>query len=176
MKDFLASVASLLVIVGAVSIAPDSWFLEKFYDISRQTADNRSEIQAGRIERDEIIEELAIHLDQHNEDARVIAQAINDARLLTEEKYLELSIQIRVNALETKIAELTSAIAREQAEVDRLDRVINGKAAAPASEETYRSRRRSVQYIDAYNSQLDAAVRELNRLMIPQLPGLNDAQ
>lgn len=165
MKDFLASIASLLVIVGAVSIAPDSWFLEKIEKIT-STANSNAVAVAY------ITEEVDEHLSRHNEDAIVIASSINDARLLTEEYFQRLSIQIEINSLEAQIAELIGNISREQSEIDRLDRIINGNSSTPASEETFRARRRSQQYIESYDAQMDAAVRELNRLMSQPVPGL----
>lgn len=165
MKDFLASVASLLVIVGAVSIAPDSWFLDRVESISRLANENSHYVASISRAVEEVREDMATHLRKHNEDALVIAESINDTRLLTEEYFQRLSNQIAINSLETQIAELTGLIATEQAEIDRLERVINGNSAAPPSEETYRARERAIQYLDAYNAKLAAAVRELNRLM-----------
>lgn len=165
MKDFLASVASLLVIVGVVSITPDSWFLERIEDITAATISNSQAAERNHQLIVDVRATIEDHDEIHNNDALVIANRLENNRLLTEEYFESLSRQIRVGSLEQEITTITDSIARERAELDRLMRIINGNSAAGPSEETFRARDRAQVNITTFEARLDSRVRELNRLM-----------
>lgn len=164
MKNVIGTLSVIVTLWLSVSAAPDAWIYMQTEARLRalETLEVRTsaQVEANRQENES-------HLLQHNADAVVIARELENVSLLTEEYFQSLSRKIDIRALEQQIQELTNAIAIEQSEFDRLERINNGNTAAPPSDESLRAQARSRERIASLNARLSGAVRELNRLMIP---------
>ena len=160
--SLLGGVVSVLTIFSVVSAYPDFWIFSQ--TDARLRAVESLEIRTASAVA-QVTADYNEHIDAQTQSARIIAEELANTRLLVEEKYISLSIQMEITRLEDNIKEITRQITTEKNESDRLDRVINGNTAAPPSEETYRAKERVTGAIRAYEAELQQSVRELNRLM-----------
>ena len=169
MKTWIASISAVVAAAAAV-FGPDAWvYLETQRELHQQEARLYAIESLGvRVESTvrANVYEMEEHLRDHNNDALLIASELENNRLLTEEYFQQLRREIHIESLEDQINDLVDSIAREQAELDRQMRIINGGSASGPTEETFRARDRAAANISSLEARMESRVRELNRLML----------
>lgn len=163
MKEMLLN--SLIGLISVIGVGVTGYTATKVIDLSIAFAAHETEFNSAKVAINRNTTDVGDIQANEMEEGKIIAQELNNLRLYIEESKDETIRQVTIQNLEKGIRDLAQNIALERAELDRLNRVINGGTAAPPSEETYRAKTRALANISASEVQMAAKSRELQRLM-----------
>jgi hypothetical protein len=150
----MSAALSIVTSIGAFSVVPDVWFLDKLDNL------NHSQLNTAIH-----IAQVQLTQDQHLREEETTTEAIANLRLYVEELSNNTTRIININSLEQKIGDSEDAITTVNQEISRLDRIVKGQSAAPATEETHRAMATAKSTLNSLEARLSRDNRELIRIM-----------
>lgn len=108
---------------------------------------------------------IDIHTQEHYDEREALVQEHQNMTLMFEEQYQKLDRRMQIRFLEADIIKITGDISILEFELARLNRINQGLAAAPGTEETLQAERSARERLSAAEARMASKVRELNRIM-----------